>query len=169
MAVAKVEGQVQTGAVQQDDKQALEGGQGEMPQDEANRLSELGEKIFLDRYALKDVAKETLAVGDTVVVCVDLKSGQREIGTVRAIEGQTVSVELRDGTLVERATEHVDKPLELRPSQMLDRVARGVAAAESPAQREEWTARFRWLMEGWKFVPAGRILAAAGSNQALTL
>ena len=85
MAVAKVEGQVRTGAVQQDDKQALEGGQGEMPQDEANRLSELGEKIFLDRYALKDVAKETLAVGDTVVVCVDLKSGQREIGTVRAI------------------------------------------------------------------------------------
>src|SRR5438094_4042313 len=169
MAVAKVEGKTRKGAVKGNGKPRVEGGQVAMPQDEANRLSELGEKIFLDRYALKDVAKETLAVGDTVVVCVDLKSGQREIGTVRAIEGQTVSVELRDGTMVERATEHVDKPLELRPSQMLDRVARGVAAAESDALREEWTAKFRWLMEGWKFVPAGRILAAAGSNQALTL
>jgi hypothetical protein len=32
-----------------------------------NGLSELGEKIFLDRYAVKDVKRETLAVGDTVV------------------------------------------------------------------------------------------------------
>ncbi len=139
-----------------------------MPPDEANRLSELGEKIFLDRYALKDVAKETLAAGDTVVVCVDLKSGQREIGVARSIVDQTVTVELRDGTVVERAVEHVDKPLELRPSQMLDRVARGVASAEPKEKREEWAGKFRWLMEGWKFVPAGRILTAAGSDQQLT-
>ncbi len=37
---------------------------------EKNALSELGEKIFLDRYAVKDVKRETLAVGDTVVVLV---------------------------------------------------------------------------------------------------
>ena len=103
-----------------------------------------------------------------MVVCVDLKTGQREIGTARAIVDQTVTVELRDGTTVERAVEHVDKPLELRPSQMLDRVARGVAAAEPKAQQEEWAAKFRWLMEDWKFVPAGRILTAAGSDQQLT-
>jgi ribonucleoside-diphosphate reductase alpha chain len=48
-----------------------------------NALSELGEKIFLDRYAIKDAKKETLAVGDTVVVCVNLKTGQREIGISR--------------------------------------------------------------------------------------
>ena len=45
-----------------------------------NALSELGEKIFLDRYAVKDVKRETLAVGDTVVVLVNPKTGQREIG-----------------------------------------------------------------------------------------
>ena len=28
-----------------------------------NALSELGEKIFLDRYAIKDAKKETLSVG----------------------------------------------------------------------------------------------------------
>src|SRR5687767_4794425 len=119
MAVAKVEGKSRKSAAVENGTEAA-GGEQAMPQDEANRLSELGEKIFLDRYALKDVAKETLSAGDTVVVCVDLKSGQREIGTVKGIVEQTVSVELRDGTLVERAIEHVDKPIELRPSQMLD-------------------------------------------------
>ena len=47
-------------------------------EDDPNALGELGEKIFLDRYALKDVTKRTLGVGDTVVVCVDMKTGQRE-------------------------------------------------------------------------------------------
>jgi ribonucleoside-diphosphate reductase alpha chain len=168
MAVAKVEGKARKSAVKGNGKDAV-GGEPIMPPEETNRLRELGEKIFLDRYALKDVAKETLAVGDTVVVCVDLKTGQREIGTAKAMVDQTVTVELRDGTLVERATEHVDKPIELRPSQMLDRVARGVAAAEpNKTQREEWTKKFRWLMDDWKFVPAGRILTAAGSEQQLT-
>ncbi|MGH9759548.1 MAG: adenosylcobalamin-dependent ribonucleoside-diphosphate reductase, partial [Blastocatellia bacterium] len=27
---------------------------------------------------------------------------------------------------------------------------------------------FRWLMSGWKFIPAGRILTAAGTDQRLT-
>lgn len=168
MGIAKVEGKARKGAGKGNGKELLEETDVAIPPDEANCLSELGEKIFLDRYALKDVTKETLAVGDTAVVCVDLKTGQREIGTVRAVRDHTVTVELRDGSVVERATEHVDKPIELRPSQMLDRVARGVASAEPEAQRAEWTAKFRWLMEGWKFVPAGRILTAAGSDQALT-
>jgi ribonucleoside-diphosphate reductase alpha chain len=134
-----------------------------------NALGELGEKIFLDRYALKDVTKRTLGVGDTVVVCVDMKTGQREIGTVRAISGMTVTVELRDGTVMEQAIEHIDKPIELRPEEMMDRVAKGIAEVESEEKRPEWERNFRWLLDGWKFVPGGRILTAAGSDQRLTL
>ena len=37
----------------------------------SNTLHDLGYKIFLDRYALKDMTRETLAVGDTVVALVD--------------------------------------------------------------------------------------------------
>ena len=42
-----------------------------------------------------------MAVGDTVVVCVNLKTGQREIGTVEKInqDVREVVVKLRDGTL----------------------------------------------------------------------
>src|ERR1044071_9052389 len=51
-----------------------------------NQLNELGQKIFLDRYAMKDMRKRTLSVGDMVIVCVDAKTGQREIGFVSRMD-----------------------------------------------------------------------------------
>jgi len=48
------------------------------------------------------------------------------------------------------------------------RVARAVAAAE-PAGRSEWESRFRALLDGWKFLPGGRILAGAGTGRSVTL
>lgn len=144
--------------------------------EEENRLSPLGEKIFLDRYALKDGAKETLGVGDTVVVVVDQKTGQREIGVVTEMRGNPqgdwdiVTVQLRDGGTVERALEHVDKPLETTVEQMMDRVAKGAAAVEkSQEARDYWEKEFRThLLQGWKFTPGGRILTACGTDQNLT-
>lgn len=135
---------------------------------ESNQLSPLGEKIFLDRYALKDASKRTLSVGDTVVVLVDSASGQREIGKVVSMNGATVQVELRDGAQVERAVEHVDKPLETRVEEMMDRVARGAASVETVEKQDEWSQNFRWLLDGWKFVPGGRILTGCGTDQNLT-
>ncbi len=140
---------------------------------EKNELNELGQKIFLDRYAVKDGKKRTLAVGDLVIVIVDDKSGQREIGTVVDYDPTAsggagkVSVELKDGVVVERMTEHVSKPIETSPEQMMERVARGIAAIEGE-KADEWYENFRWLLNGWKFVPAGRILTAAGTDQQLT-
>ncbi|MFQ5459514.1 MAG: adenosylcobalamin-dependent ribonucleoside-diphosphate reductase, partial [Anaerolineae bacterium] len=135
---------------------------------DANYLHPLGEKIFLDRYALKDVSRAGLAEGDLVVVRVDTSTGQREIGSVVAIEGDEVTVALSDGDVVARSLDNVDRPLETHPDQMLDRVARGVAAVEDEEKRPEWQRQFRWLLDGWKFVPGGRILAAAGTEQELT-
>lgn len=132
-------------------------------------LNELGEKIFLDRYALKDMTKKSLEIGDTVIACVDQKTRQREIGKVVRIDGDRVGLELRDGTTTEQGIEDVDKPLELIPEQMMDRVAHGIAEIEaSPEKKEEWEARFRWLLDDWRFVPGGRILTAAGTDQQLT-
>jgi ribonucleoside-diphosphate reductase alpha chain len=135
---------------------------------DTNALNALGEKIFLDRYALKDMTKSRLSVGDLVVVCVNTDTGQREIGTVSDLAGDEVAVLLADGEIVRRAMEHVDLPLETHPDEMQARVARGVAAMEAPERRAEWEGNFRWLLEGWKFVPGGRILTAAGTEQDLT-
>lgn len=136
-----------------------------------NGLSELGEKIFLDRYAIKDAKKESLAVGDTVVVCVNLKTGQREIGTVEEMDvnERTVNVKLRDGSVEMHAIEHVDKPLETVPEQMFERISKHIASVElTEDKRSEWTGKFRELMEDWKYVPAGRIFTGAGTGQNLT-
>src|SRR3989344_636390 len=136
-----------------------------------NGLAELGEKIFLDRYAIKDAKKETLAVGDVAVVCVNLKTGQREIGIVEKINRETreVSVKLRDGTIETRAIDHVDKPLETVPEQMFERIAKHIASVEAtPEAQTEWEGRFRELMDDWKYVPAGRIFTGAGTGQNLT-
>jgi ribonucleoside-diphosphate reductase alpha chain len=139
---------------------------------ENNQLSELGQKIFLDRYAMKDMSKRTLAPTDMVIVCVDAKTGQREIGVVTAMDEAAagagrVTVELRDGSTIECLSEHVSKPIETEPEQMMERVARGIAAVEGE-RADEWYHNFRWLLNGWKFVPAGRILTAAGTDQKLT-
>jgi ribonucleotide reductase alpha subunit/intein/homing endonuclease len=134
-----------------------------------NALHDLGYKIFLDRYALKDMKRETLTVGDLVIVVVNSATGQREVGRIKAMELPTITIELLDGEVVTRDIEHVDKPLETDPAQMMDRVAAGIAAIEKTAKkRREWADNFRWLLEDWKFVPGGRILTAAGTDQELT-
>lgn len=140
--------------------------------DERNRLYSLGYKIFLDRYALKDGAKQTLAQGDMVIVCTNTETGHREIGQVLSFDRiqKKVRVKIKNvDEIIERHIDQIDKPLESRPSEMLDRVARGIAAVEkTPALQKEWEEKFRWALDGWKFIPAGRILAAAGTNQQLT-
>ena len=86
-----------------------------LPQTQTSTLHELGYKIFLDRYAQKDMTRASLAVGDTVIVVVNAKTGQREIGTVNAIDLPRVTVALLDGEVVVRDLEHVDKPIETEP------------------------------------------------------
>ena len=134
-----------------------------------NELSALGRKIFLDRYALKDVRKETLKVGDVVVAVSNPKTGQREIGVVTELKAADgITVKLDDGIVLHVKREDVDKPLEIEPAQMLARVAKGIASIEKQEVRTQWETEFNWLLEDWKFVPGGRILTGAGTDQNLT-
>ncbi len=134
-----------------------------------NQLHDLGYKIFLDRYAQKDMTRETLTVGDTVIVVVNSQTGQREVGKITALQLPKVTIQLLDGETVTRDIEHVDKPIETDPGQMMDRVARGIAEIEKTKKKQkEWSDKFRWLLEDWKFVPGGRILTGAGTDQQLT-
>ncbi|NBK22545.1 MAG: adenosylcobalamin-dependent ribonucleoside-diphosphate reductase [Spirochaetia bacterium] len=134
-----------------------------------NELSTLGRKIFLDRYALKDVKKETLSVGDVVVAVSNTKTGQREIGVVtELLANDSITVKLDDGIVLHVKREDVDKPLETDPAQMLARVAKGIASQEKPEIQKTWEKEFNWLLEDWKFVPGGRILTGAGTDQNLT-
>src|SRR6056297_174886 len=133
-----------------------------------NPLKPLGRKIFLDRYALKDGQKGSLSVGDTVVVMTNAETGQREVAEVDALNDGHVKVRLEDGTEFTKQLEHIDKPVETDPAQMIERVARGIAEEEKEEVREEWRKRFEWLLQDWRFVPGGRILTGAGTEQRLT-
>ena len=102
------------------------------PQTTTSALHELGYKIFLDRYAQKDMTRASLTVGDTVIVVVNAKTGQREIGTVTAIDLPDVTVRLLDDEIVAFAISNMwINRSKSNPGQMMDRVARGVAATES--------------------------------------
>lgn len=133
-----------------------------------NAISELGQKIFLDRYALKDGSKKSLQEGDEVIVLLDSKTSQREIGTVQSIKDNSATVILQDDTSINVLREQIDKPIEHTVEEMMDRVAKGASAIERSQVRTKYEKEFRWLLEGWKFVPGGRILSACGTNQELS-
>ena len=59
--------------------------------------------------------------------------------------------------------------LELTPVAMWQRIARGLASAEStPAARERYAQEFYWLMEDFRFIPGGRIMHAIGNPKRVT-
>ncbi|HEX9447444.1 MAG TPA: adenosylcobalamin-dependent ribonucleoside-diphosphate reductase, partial [Dongiaceae bacterium] len=49
------------------------------------------------------------------------------------------------------------------------RIAVALAEAEAPESREDWAEKFFGALEGFKFLPAGRILAGAGAKRSVTL
>lgn len=77
------------------------------------QLDGMREKVFIDRYSLKD----------------------------------------RDG-----------KSLEKTPEEMWKRVAKAIAGVEKPKLRAKWEKEFYNVMEDFKFLPGGRILAGAGTG-----
>ena len=60
-------------------------------------------------------------------------------------------------------------PLDKTVEDTWHRVAGTLAQAEEPAAREDWEARFFEALEDFKFLPAGRILAGAGTARDVTL
>jgi ribonucleoside-diphosphate reductase alpha chain len=66
-----------------------------------------------------------------------------------------------------------DATRETPPDQSIEatwaRVARALAEREAPSKRSHWRARFEAALADHRFLPAGRILAGAGTGRAVTL
>lgn len=146
----------------------------ETPQTTLNThgLTGLGYLILMDRYALKKRGEAN--VGDLVIAILnnDAKDmGQkRELGFVTARNEDTVSVRLvTSEEIIDLPLALIEKPLETDPKEIMQRVARGIASAEIHHEKKiEWQQKFEWLLDDWKFIPGGRIMAAAGTDQQLT-
>jgi ribonucleoside-diphosphate reductase alpha chain len=61
------------------------------------------------------------------------------------------------------------KQVEKTPEKLWLRVARELASVEQVDKKQEWTDKFYWLLEDFKFVPGGRILFGAGQPRRSTL
>lgn len=136
------------------------------------KLSGLSEKIFLDRYALKDLNTDHIKTGDTVIVLTkdDTKFPQKEVGEVVNRNGDTIEVELRSGSIITSPVSKATKSVETSPTQLWDRLANAIASVEKTKEkRTEWSKKFRSVLDDWKLVPGGRIAAGAGVSDELTL
>ncbi len=49
------------------------------------------------------------------------------------------------------------------------RIANALAEAEAPSEQSRWSAEFKQALEGFQFLPAGRIVAGAGTERSVTL
>ncbi|WP_240041429.1 adenosylcobalamin-dependent ribonucleoside-diphosphate reductase [Paenibacillus ginsengarvi] len=139
---------------------------------QVNKLEGLSEKIFLDRYALKDADTEHTAVGDMVLVLTkdDPKFPSKEVGEVISRNGKQVTIRLRSGELFESTIDKLTLTKEKTPEQLWDRLATAMASVEtSPEKQQEWKEKFRYLLNDWRLVPGGRIAAGAGASDELTL
>ncbi|MCD1259291.1 adenosylcobalamin-dependent ribonucleoside-diphosphate reductase [Paenibacillus athensensis] len=136
------------------------------------KLDGLSEKIFLDRYALKNADTSGAKVGDTVLVLTkdDPKFPAKEVGEIISRDGNTVKVRTRSGEVVESAVEKLTLNVEKTPEEMWDRLAGAMASVEAtPEKKKEWTDKFRYILDDWKLVPGGRIAAGADASDELTL
>lgn len=139
---------------------------------ESKKLTGLSEKIFLDRYALKNADTSHAKVGDTVLVLTkdDPKFPAKEVGEITSREGNIVKVRTRSGVTVESAVEKLTLNMEKTPEELWDRLAGAMASVEKTAEkRQEWTDKFRYILNDWKLVPGGRIAAGADASDELTL
>lgn len=140
-------------------------------------MTDLGYKILLDRYAQNDPdGEKNLQVGDVVVAIIDNASAdtkqRREIGMVIAIDPDEKKATIRlhpDDNEITIPIKLIDRVLESKPEEVQKRVARGIASVETTDEAQEfWRDEFEWLMQDWKFVPGGRILTSAGTEQNLS-
>lgn len=139
---------------------------------ESSRLEGLSEKIFLDRYAMKDSDTRNTKVGDVVLVLTkdDPKFPTKEVGEVVERSGDQVKVKLRSGEIVESDVESLTLTIEKSPAELWDRLAKTIASVEqTPEKQQEWQEKFRYILDDWKLVPGGRIAAGAGASDELTL
>lgn len=134
------------------------------------RLEGLRQLIFLDRYAQKDPQRR-FRPGELAVVQVkdDPRAPEKEVGRIVTSGRERATVQLvQTGEVIERPLKLVERPLETHPAQMWDRMARAAAAVEKEDQRAGWERAFRWSLDGFRFVPGGRISTMLGTGQNLT-
>ena len=131
---------------------------------EFSKDGQLDELIVLDRYAIPTY--DGYAVGDTVVFIADELMETKRVGVIKEIyDDGTYKVRDRFGEEHTVRKELMHKPLELKPSQLWTRWAKGAASVEKTKELQEyWENEFRWLFDGYRYSLGGRIQLMLGQE-----
>ncbi|MDR3491341.1 MAG: adenosylcobalamin-dependent ribonucleoside-diphosphate reductase [Gammaproteobacteria bacterium] len=79
---------------------------------------------------------------------------------------ETISAEIWDAKYRYR---HAGKIIDSSIEDTWQRVAKAISHVEKPKEKKFWQQEFYHLLEGFKFLPGGRILAGAGTTHKVTL
>jgi len=135
--------------------------------------SDLSWKIFLDRYTQKDPHR-AFVPGDLAIAVItpDPKWPKKDIGRVLTVDGETLTLELltgpQAGETLTRSRTDCDRPLEQTLTEVAERIGRGIAQVEAPDRQAAIAHQFTEEIAALRWVPGGRIWAAAGTEQELT-
>jgi len=131
---------------------------------EFSKDGQLDELIVLDRYAIPTY--DGYAVGDTVVFIADELMETKRVGVIEEVfDDGTYKVRDRFGEEHTVRKELMHKPLELKPTQLWTRWAKGAASVEKTKELQEyWENEFRWLFDGYRYSLGGRIQLMLGQE-----
>ncbi len=114
-------------------------------------------QLFFDRYALKE--NRIPEIGE---VAIDFSG--KIVGTITDKKDNNLCIRTQNGEIITNNTESIKVLVETDEKQMFSRIAQAFAAKENPEKRKKWRDNFEWLLGGLRFVPSGRIMAAAGTD-----
>ncbi|PPA87673.1 adenosylcobalamin-dependent ribonucleoside-diphosphate reductase [Brevibacillus laterosporus] len=131
---------------------------------EFSKDGQLDELIALDRYAISTY--DNFQLGNTVVAIVDKNLETKKIATItRKVDEDKFIISDRHSTMYTVNKELLQKPLELKPSHMWERWAKGASSVENEDEKKKfWENEFRWLFDGYRYSLGGRIQLMLGQE-----
>jgi ribonucleoside-diphosphate reductase alpha chain len=127
----------------------------------------LAELISYDRYSITSNNIYSAKVNDVVIFLKERTKETQIVGTIlqKMNDPGVMVVEAHDGSGVYTVCyEDARLVKELKPSQLWDRWAKGAASVEHVGDRGFVEDSFRWLLDGYRYVPGGRIQNMLGQE-----
>ena len=128
----------------------------------------LAELISFDRYVITSNDIYSAKESDVVIFIKDKESNTQLVGTIthNMNDLELMEVEAHDGSgLYTVAYENARLVKELKPAQLWSRWAKGAASVEATDEGRKITEdAFRWLLDGYRYVPGGRIQNMLGQE-----
>lgn len=127
----------------------------------------IDELLVYDRYAIPSADVSKMEEGDIVVATVE---GYPKVGVIKQkfydSKKLVTSVEviLRDETVITVDKNHIIKPLDTTPQHFWDRWAKAAASVEKKEKQGEVEDEFKWLFDGYRYSPGGRIQLMLGQE-----